>query len=93
VRDRARALLQHHVIRSLVFERLLLAASAALALAALATGRVRAAEIPGLMDWRLLSLFFVLTIAVELGKASDLFDRLVARSRRASARRAGSRSA
>ena len=30
------------------------------------------------MDWRLLSLFFVLTIAVELGKASDLFDRLVA---------------
>ena len=78
MRDRARALLQHHVIRSLVFERLLLAASATLAVAALATGRVRAAEIPGLMDWRLLSLFVVLTIAVELGKASDLFDRLVA---------------
>jgi Na+/H+ antiporter NhaD/arsenite permease-like protein len=30
------------------------------------------------MDARLLALFFVLTIAVELGKASDLFDRLVA---------------
>ena len=38
------------------------------------------------MDTRLLTLFFVLTIAVELGKASDLFDRLVA----AVARRAGS---
>ena len=74
----ARSLLQHHVIRSLVFERLLLAASAALALAAILSGRVRPAEIPGLMDWRLLSLFFVLTISVELGKASDLFDRLVA---------------
>ena len=40
-------------------------------------GRVRLGEVPGLIDTRLLTLFFVLTIAVELGKASDLFDRLV----------------
>ena len=58
--------------------RLLLTASAALALAAVATGRVAPAEIPSLLDWRLLALFFVLTVAVELGKHSDLFDRLVA---------------
>lgn len=75
---RIRTLLPHHVIRSLLFERLLLVASAALAAAALVSGEVRIAEVPGLMDTRLLTLFFVLTIAVELGKASDLFDRLVA---------------
>ena len=75
---RARTLLPHPVIRSLVFERLLLVAAAALAVAALVSGRVKLAETPGLMDTRLLTLFFVLTIAVELGKASDLFDRLVA---------------
>ena len=40
-------------------------------------GRVRLSETPGLIDTRLLALFFVLTIAVELGKASSLFDRLV----------------
>ncbi len=56
----------------------MLAASGTLAFAAVAMGRVKPAEIPGLLDERLLSLFFVLTIAVELGKASDLFDRLVA---------------
>ncbi len=78
VRDRARRLLRHHVIRSLVFERLLLAGAGVLALVAVVSGRVRPGEIPGLLDTRLLSLFFVLTIAVELGKASDLFDRLVA---------------
>lgn len=78
MRHRVRQLLGHHVIRSLVFERLLLAASAVLALAALVSGRVAPREVPGLLDLRLLSLFFVLTIAVELGKASGLFDRLVA---------------
>ena len=83
---RDRRLLPHHVIRSLLFERLLLVASGALAVLALVGGRVALREIPGLMDTRLLTLFFVLTIAVELGKASDLFDRLVA----AVARRAGS---
>lgn len=71
-------LLRHHVIRSLVFERLLLTASALLAAAALVSGRVAPREVPGLLDVRLLALFLVLTIAVELGKASDLFDRLVA---------------
>ena len=71
-------LLSHHVIRSLLFERLLLTASALLAVAALISGRVAPREVPGLFDLRLLALFFVLTIAVELGKASDLFDRLVA---------------
>ena len=86
MKARDRHLLSHHVIRSLLFERLLLVAAAALALAAIATGRVALREVPGLMDTRLLTLFFVLTIAVELGKASDLFDRLVA----AVARRAGS---
>jgi Na+/H+ antiporter NhaD/arsenite permease-like protein len=78
VRHRVRQLLHHQVIRSLVFERLLLAASALLAGAALASGRVQPHEVPGLLDLRLLTLFFVLTIAVELGKASDLFDRVVA---------------
>ena len=74
---RQRSLLRHPVVRFLVFERLLLTGSATLALAAVAMGRVRISEIPGLMDFRILALFFVLTIAVELGKASDLFDRLV----------------
>jgi Na+/H+ antiporter NhaD/arsenite permease-like protein len=78
VRQRVRQLLRHHVIRSLVFERLLLVASALLAVVALLSGRVAPREIPALLDLRLLSLFLVLTIAVELGKASDLFDRLVA---------------
>jgi len=78
MRDRVRTLLDHPVVRALLFERLLLTASATLALAAVAMGLVRPAEIGGLLDVRLLALFFVLTIAVELGKASDLFDRLVA---------------
>ena len=78
MRSRARALLDHPVVRALVFERLLLTASAALAAAALVSGRVVPREIPNLLDWRLLALFFVLTVAVELGKQSDLFDRLVA---------------
>jgi Na+/H+ antiporter NhaD/arsenite permease-like protein len=78
MRDRVRILLDHPLVRTLLFERLLITASAALALAALATGHVRASEIPGLLDLRLLALFFVLTVAVELGKDSDLFDRLVA---------------
>jgi Na+/H+ antiporter NhaD/arsenite permease-like protein len=78
VRRRVRNLLRHPVVRYLVFERLLLVASAALAAVAVATGRVRLSEVPGLVDARLLVLFFVLTIAVELGKSSDLFDRLVA---------------
>jgi len=77
MRSRPRLLLDHPIVRALLFERLLLTASATLALAALAMGRVRPAEIPGLIDWRLLALFFVLTVAVELGKDSDLFDRLV----------------
>ena len=74
---RSRSLLQHPVVRFLVFERLLLTGSATLAFAAIAMGRVRLAEVPRLMDLRILTLFFVLTVAVELGKASDLFDRLV----------------
>jgi Na+/H+ antiporter NhaD/arsenite permease-like protein len=72
------ALVDHPVVRAVLFERLLLTASAALALLALGLGRVRPAEIPELLDWRLLALFFVLTVAVELGKDSGLFDRLVA---------------
>jgi Na+/H+ antiporter NhaD/arsenite permease-like protein len=70
-------LLHHPVFRTLVFERFLLTGSAALALAAVLLRRVSFSEIPSLMDWRLLSLFFVLTVAVELAKHSDLFDRLV----------------
>jgi Na+/H+ antiporter NhaD/arsenite permease-like protein len=77
VRHRIRVLLHHHVVKSLLFERLLLAASGTLAFAAVAMGHVKLAEIPRLLDVRLLTLFFVLIIAVELGKASDLFDRLV----------------
>jgi Na+/H+ antiporter NhaD/arsenite permease-like protein len=57
---------------------MLVTASATLAFAAVAMGRVRPSEIPRLMDTRILALFFVLTVAVELGKASSLFDRLVA---------------
>jgi Na+/H+ antiporter NhaD/arsenite permease-like protein len=74
---RHRLLREHPVVRVLFFERFLVTAAGALALAALATGRVRASEISRLLDTRLLILFFVLTIAVELGKASGLFDRLV----------------
>lgn len=82
-------LLHHPIVRTLLFERFLLTGSAALAIGALATGRVRIREVPALLDARLLSLFFVLTIAVELGKHSDLFDRLVehAISRASSSRR------
>jgi Na+/H+ antiporter NhaD/arsenite permease-like protein len=71
-----RTLLEHRV-RRLLLEHLLLAGSGTLAFAAIAMGRVRLGEVPRLVDTRLLTLFFVLTIAVELGKASDLFDRLV----------------
>lgn len=67
----------HPVVRTLLFERFLITGSATLALAAIAMGRVKPSEIPGLMDMRILSLFFVLTVAVEMGKASGLFDRLV----------------
>ena len=42
-------------------------------------GRVRLSEVPGLLDVRLLVLFAILTVAVELGKASRLFDELVLR--------------
>lgn len=73
-----RLLLRHPVVRFLLFERFLITGSATLAFAAIAMGRVRPSEIAGLMDARILTLFFVLTVAVELGKASDLFDRLVA---------------
>src|ERR1700693_4215403 len=66
----------HPVVRTLLFERLLITASATLALAAIAMGRVRPSEVPRLMDTRILTLFFVLTVAVELGKAPGLFDRL-----------------
>ena len=69
---------EHPVVRTLLFERFLITGSATLAFAAVAMGRVKPSEIPGLMDARILTLFFVLTVAVELGKASDLFDRLVA---------------
>src|SRR2546428_5860834 len=74
---RSRSLLRHPVLRPLLFERILITGSATLAFAAVAMGRVKPSEIPRLMDTRILTLFFVLTVAVELGKASDLFDRLV----------------
>jgi Na+/H+ antiporter NhaD/arsenite permease-like protein len=77
LRDRARVLLDHPVVRTLLFERLLLTASATLAVAAIAMGRVEPREVPELLDLRLLALFFVLTIAVELLKDSDTFDLLV----------------
>ena len=73
---KTRTLLEHRVQR-LVLEHLLLVGSGTLAFAAIAMGRVSLSEAPSLMDGRLLTLFFVLTIAVELGKASDLFDRVV----------------
>ena len=66
------------VLRALVFERLLLVASGLSAAVALASGRVAPREVPSLLDLRLLALFLVLTIAVELGKVSGLFERLVA---------------
>jgi Na+/H+ antiporter NhaD/arsenite permease-like protein len=78
MRRRSRTLLSHPVVRMLVFERFMITGSATLAFAAVAMGRVKPSEIPGLLDARILTLFFVLTVAVELGKASDLFDRLVA---------------
>jgi len=78
MRRRIRALLRHPVVRTLLFERFLITASATLAFSALAMGRVHLSEVGSLMDWRILTLFLVLTVAVELGKASDLFDRLVA---------------
>jgi Na+/H+ antiporter NhaD/arsenite permease-like protein len=74
---RQRSLLRHPVVRTLLFERFLITASALLAFAAIVLGRVKPSEIPQLMDTRILSLFFVLTVAVELGKVSGLFDRLV----------------
>ncbi len=77
MRRRLRILLRHPVVRTLLFERFLITASATLAFSALAMGRVQPSEITRLMDLRILTLFTVLTIAVELGKASDLFDRLV----------------
>ena len=77
MRRRIRALLKHPVVRMLLFERFLITGSGTLAFSALAMGHVQLSEIGSLMDLRILSLFFVLTVAVELGKASDLFDRLV----------------
>lgn len=77
MRRQIRALLKHPVVRMLLFERFLITASATLAFSALAMGRVQLPEVRSLMDWRILTLFLVLTVAVELGKASDLFDRLV----------------
>ncbi|MGE5715075.1 MAG: SLC13 family permease, partial [Acidobacteriota bacterium] len=77
MRRRIRALLAHPAVRTLLFERFLITGSATLAFSALAMGHVQLSEIPGLMDFRILTLFLVLTVAVELGKASDLFDRLV----------------
>jgi Na+/H+ antiporter NhaD/arsenite permease-like protein len=52
---------------------------AALALAALAlvAGWVAPREVPGLLDPRVLSLFFVLIVAVELARRSGLFARAV----------------
>ncbi|HLN59020.1 MAG TPA: SLC13 family permease [Thermoanaerobaculia bacterium] len=78
MRRRSRSLLHHPVVRTLLFERFLITGSATLAFAAVAMGRVKPSEIRDLLDTRILTLFFVLTVAVELGKASDLFDRLVA---------------
>ena len=71
-------LLRRGGIFPLAFERSLLVAAAILAAAALASGRVLWSEVPSLLDGRLLALLTILTIAVELGKASGLFDDLVA---------------
>ena len=57
-------------IRRILLERFLLTGAAVLAFAAVAMGRVRLREIPGLLDARLLTLFAVLVVAVELGKTS-----------------------
>ncbi|HKD12836.1 MAG TPA: hypothetical protein VKE50_12205, partial [Thermoanaerobaculia bacterium] len=62
----SRSLLQHPIIRTLLFERFLLTTSATLAFAAVAMGRVRIPEIPRLMDFRLLSLFVGLLFAGAL---------------------------
>ncbi|HEY6148170.1 MAG TPA: hypothetical protein VIZ69_10750, partial [Thermoanaerobaculia bacterium] len=62
-------------IRRILLERFLLTGAATLAFAAVAMGRVRFGEIPGLLDLRLLMLFAVLVVAVELGRTSGLFDR------------------
>jgi hypothetical protein len=68
MRRRLRALLRHPVVRTLLFERFLITGSATLAFSALAMGHVRLSEIPSLMDLRILTLFLVLTVAVELGR-------------------------
>jgi Na+/H+ antiporter NhaD/arsenite permease-like protein len=52
-----------------------LPAALALAALALATGRVAFREVPGLLDPRVLSLFFVLIVAVALARRSGLFAR------------------
>ena len=67
------------LLRTLVAERFLLAGSALLAIAALGSGRVAIREVPSLLDVRLLMLFAVLAIAVELGRVSRLFDDAVIR--------------
>lgn len=63
----------------LLAEKFLLTSSALLAIAALGSGRVAIHEVPALLDVRLLMLFAVLAIAVELGRASRLFDDAVIR--------------
>jgi Na+/H+ antiporter NhaD/arsenite permease-like protein len=75
--NRRELTLLDHRIQHLLLEHLMLVGSGTLAFAAIAMGRVQLRQVPGLMDARLLTLFFVLTIAVELAKASDLFDRIV----------------
>jgi Na+/H+ antiporter NhaD/arsenite permease-like protein len=56
-----------------------LAVSLALALLALALGLVAPREVRGLLDWGVLSLFFVLIVAVECAKHSALYQWLVRR--------------
>jgi Na+/H+ antiporter NhaD/arsenite permease-like protein len=54
-----------------------LPAALALAALALAAGWVAPGEVPGLLDARVLSLFFVLIVTVELARRSGLFARAV----------------
>src|SRR5664280_3848031 len=55
------------------YHRRMLAAAAGLAILALLAGWVRPFEVPGLLDLHVLSLFFVLIVAVACAQKSGLF--------------------
>ena len=62
-----------------VSSRCVLPVSLGLAALALLAGWVKPADVPGLLDLRILELFFVLILAVECAKRSALFEFLVAK--------------